>query len=133
MIRLLEDAHPNVYSVLPAQAAYLKAMLLESPMHFGVKITLLTESSLPTLAIPDWSVLQLPEPEPGIALERFRTKWLSPCNNLIQKWRDSALQGRHRFMSPFDPGYFYRDHLDVEGRIWQVGKTIISLSKNKNP
>ena len=69
--------------------------------------------------IRDWGFLLLPEPDPGIAQESFRNKWLSG---------GLEINGYHSFIISQDPGDgFSRNTNDVESQLWQVGNAIRGL------
>ena len=77
--------------------------------------------------LSDWEFLTFPEPTPGIAVQRFRTKWLSHDAN-----EPYEIQRRNRGFQIYGNSHngLNHDHLDVESRLWQVGAAMRSLQEN---
>ena len=84
---------------------------------------LYTESNgLPSsVAMPDCQFLSLPEPTPGLAQERFRSKWMFSNTDLTYDIQRNA----HGFqIYENSSNGLNHDPRDVESRLWQTGQAI---------
>ena len=73
----------------------------------------------------DWAFLSFPEPQPGIAVERFREKWLAvenPVNADAYRSDDGVVS-----VSLGSAQSTFNDTYDLESRLWQVGSAIRCL------
>jgi hypothetical protein len=89
---------------------------------------LYTESNgLPSsVAMPDCQFLSLPEPTPGLAQERFRSKWMFSNTDLTYDIQRNA----HGFQIYGNSSNgLNHDPRDVESRLWQTGQAIRILRK----
>ena len=79
-------------------------------------------------ALPDCQFLTLPEPTPGLAQEKFHSKWLSPNKDSmydIQR-NSSGIQ-----ISGDSTNGLNHDPRDVESRLWQAGQAIRILRERE--
>ena len=76
----------------------------------------------------DWAFLTLPEPSPGLALERFRTKWLRKSEDVTyefaQRTRGIQISGDSR-------NGLNHDTLDIDSRLWQANGAIRRLKEER--
>ena len=69
----------------------------------------------------DWALLSIPEPSPGLAQKRFRNKWLSRSGDLREQHKHSIeIFGN-------SPNGLNHDAQDLDSRLWQIGRAILSL------
>ena len=69
----------------------------------------------------DWEFLSFPEPAPGLAEERFITKWL-PDGGETGWQHKSAIQ-----IFGNSPNGLNHDTQDVDSRLWQIGQAMLTL------
>ena len=68
----------------------------------------------------DWVFLTLPEPSPGLARDRFRTKWFSNIEGIQwQHKRTIEIIGNSTNVN--------HDTRDLDSRLWQIGRAMLSL------
>ena len=70
----------------------------------------------------DWAFLTLPEPSPGLALERFRTKWLRKSEDVTYEFAQRT-RGIQNGLND--------DTLDIDSRLWQANGAIRALKEER--
>ena len=108
--------------------------LLSEEESNSIAQALWTERYTSTVGLPsgtdlfDWAFLTLPEPSPGLALERFRTKWLRRIEDVTyefsQRTRGIQILGNSR-------NGLNHDTLDIDSRLWQAHGAIQRLKESK--
>ena len=76
----------------------------------------------------DWAFLTLPEPSPGLALERFRTKWLRKSEDVTYEF---AQRTRGIQISANSRNGLNHDTLDIDSRLWQANGAIRRLKEER--
>ena len=76
----------------------------------------------------DWAFLTLPEPSPGLALERFRTKWLRKSEDVTYEF---AQRTRGIQISANSRNGLNHDTLDIDSPLWQANGAIQRLKESK--
>ena len=98
----------------------------------GIAVALWNEKYTPPDGLPqhtelyDWAFLIFPQPEEGLAQQRFHTKWISHDENEqyeIQRHK-RGVQIRGGSANGLN-----HDTLDVESRLWQIGSVIRTLRR----
>ena len=77
-------------------------------------------------AMYDWSFLTLPEPTPGLAQERFRSKWMFSDKDVTY---DIQRNARGFQIYGNSSNGLNHDPQDVESRLWQTGQAILILQE----
>ena len=71
----------------------------------------------------DWGFLTVPEPSPGMAVDRFRNKWLS---DNVELTSTNTIQ-----ISIGSSNGLNHNPKDTKSRLWQIGNAIKSLRENR--
>ena len=73
----------------------------------------------------DWAFLSLPAPQPEMAFQRFREKWLA-ANAPVKEDANKSKDGTSYISISLGQGTF-DDTSDIESRLWQIGNAIKCL------
>ena len=74
----------------------------------------------------DWAFFTLPEPAPGLAWDRFRTKWLKKSEDATYEFAQST-RGIQIFGNSRNG--LNHDTLDIDSRLWQAGGAMQTLKE----
>ena len=123
---LISDGTPRLRASIRMIALVESSQLIEEESQ-KIARALWSERHTPPDGLPantelfDWAFLSFPEPTPGLAQERFRSKWLSfngeiegQHKNTIERFGNSSNGLNH-------------DTQDLDSRLWQVGRAMLSL------